>query len=82
MGIDRISRVRPLEAFSHPARGSNATYAKCRRSGRVASTAVATAIGCDSAGWRHVPGVGVVDTDSHDSWSAFLGRVRGGACAA
>lgn len=79
--VEELS-TRPLEAFSHPARGSNATYAKCRRSGRVASTAVATAIGCDSEGWRHVPGVGVVDTESHDSWSAFLGRVRGGACAA
>ena len=23
-----------------------------------------------------MPGVGVVDTESYDSWSAFLGRVR------
>lgn len=50
---------------------------KCRRSGRVASTAVVTAIDCDSEGWGHVLGVGVVDTESHGSWSAFLGRVRG-----
>lgn len=49
---------------------------KCRRSGRAASTAVVNAIGCDSEGWRHVPGVGVVAAESHDSWSAFLGRVR------
>ena len=35
-----------------------------------------TAIGCDSEGWRHVLSVGAVDTESYDSWSASLGRVR------
>lgn len=79
--VEELS-TRPLGDLSAPYLWLDATYVKCRRSGRVASTAVATAIGCDSEGWRHVPGVGVVDTESHDSWSAFLGRVRGGACAA
>lgn len=49
---------------------------KCRRDRRVASTAVVTAIGCDEDGWRRVLGLGVVDTESHDSWLAFLRRVR------
>ena len=47
------------------------------RDGRVASTAVVTAIGCDSEGSRHVLGLGVVDTESYDSWLSFLRKVRG-----
>lgn len=35
----------------------DATYVKCRREGRVASTAVVTAIGCDEGGWRRVLGL-------------------------
>ncbi len=49
---------------------------KCRRERRVASAAVVTAIGCDEHGWRRVLGIGVVDTESYDSWLAFLRRVR------
>ena len=54
----------------------DATYVKCRREGRVASTAVVTAIGCDEGGWRRVLGVSVVDTESYDSWLAFLRAVK------
>ena len=54
----------------------DATYVKCRREGRVASTAVVTAIGCDAGGWRRVLGVDVVDTESYDSWLAFLRTIR------
>ena len=54
----------------------DATYVKCRREGRVASTAVVTAIGCDAGGWRRVLGVDVVDTESYDSWLAFLRAIR------
>jgi putative transposase len=54
----------------------DATYVKCRREGRVASTAIVTAIGCDEHGWRHVLGVSVVDTESYDSWLSFPGSVR------
>lgn len=43
----------------------------------MASTAVVTAIGCDAGGWRRVLGAGVVDTESYDSWLAFLRTVRG-----
>ena len=55
----------------------DATYVKCRRDGRVASTAVVTAIGCDEGGWRRVLGLSVVDTESYDSWLGFLRRIRG-----
>lgn len=54
----------------------DATYVKCRRGGRVASTAVVTAIGCDAGGWRRVLGVDAVDTESYDSWLAFLRKIR------
>ncbi len=52
------------------------TYVKCRREGRVTSTAVVTAIGCDAGGWRRVLGADVVDTESHDSWLALLRKIR------
>ena len=55
----------------------DATYVKCRRDGRVASTAVVTAIGCDEGGWRRVLGLSVVDTESYDSWLGFLRRIKG-----
>lgn len=35
-----------------------------------------TAIGCDAGGWRRVLGVDVVDTESYDSWLAFLRTIR------
>ena len=67
---------RPLDGSPVPYIWLDATYVKCRREGRVASTAVVTAIGCDAGGWRRVLGVGVVDTESYDSWLAFLRGVR------
>ena len=49
--------------------------------GRVASTAVVTAIGCDGPGWRRVLGVSVVDTEPRDSWLGFPQAPRDrGAC--
>ena len=68
--------TRPLGELRTPYLWIDATYVKCRRDRRVASTAVVTAIGCDEDGWRRVLGVGVVDTESYDSWSGFLGKVR------
>lgn len=50
--------------------------------GRVASTAVVTAIGCDAGGRGRALGVGVVDTESYDSWLGFLGRTLDGNVAA
>jgi transposase-like protein len=68
--------ARPLGELRMPYLWLDATYLKCRREGRVASTAVVTAIGCDESGWRHVLGLGVVDTESYDSWLGFLKKVR------
>ena len=68
--------ARPLGTLRMPYLWVDATYVKCRRDRRVASTAVVTAIGCDEGGWRRVLGLGVVDTESYDSWLAFLRRVR------
>lgn len=68
--------TRPLGAFRMPYLWIDATYVKCRRDRRVASTAVVTAIGCDEDGWRHVLGIAVVDTESYDSWLAFLRKVK------
>lgn len=67
---------RPLGALRMPYLWVDATHVKCRRDRRVASTAVVTAIGCDEDGWRRVPGVSVVDTESHGSWAGFLRRIR------
>ena len=67
---------RDLGAARTPHLWLDATYVKCRRDGRVASTAVVTAIGCDEHGWRRVLGASVVDTESYDSWLAFLRSVR------
>lgn len=69
--------ARPLDGSPVPYVWLDATYVKCRRGGRVASTAVVTAIGCDADGWRRVLGVDVVDTESYDSWLAFLRKIRG-----
>ena len=68
--------ARPLDGSPVPYVWLDATYVKCRRGGRVASTAVVTAIGCDAGGWRRVLGVDAVDTESYDSWLAFLRKIR------
>lgn len=67
---------RDLGGLRTPYLWLDATYVKCRRGGRVCSTAVVTAIGCDEEGWRRVLGVAVVDTESYDSWLGFLRSIR------
>ena len=52
--------ARPLGGSPVPYVWLDATYVKCRREGRVASTAVVTAIGCDAGGWRRVRALGEV----------------------
>ena len=69
-------RGRPLAGSPVPYVWLDATYVKCRREGHVASTAVVTAISCDAGGWRRVLGVDAVDTESYDSWPAFLRKLR------
>lgn len=84
LGRDRVSEIaatldaeiadlaeRPLDARAITYVWLNATYVKCRREGRVASTAVVTAIGCDTGGRKRVLGVDVVDAESYNSWLAF-----------
>jgi putative transposase len=67
---------RELSGVRVPYLWLDATYARCRREGRVASTAVVTAIGCDEHGRRRVLGVSVVDTESYDSWLSFPDAVK------
>lgn len=89
LGRDRVSAIAasldaeiadladgPLGARAIPYIWLDATYVKCRRGGRVASTAVVTAIGCDESGWRRVLGISVVDTESYESWLGFLRKLR------
>lgn len=68
--------ARPLDGLPVPYVWLDATYVKCRRKGRVASTAVVTAIGCDAGGRGRVLDFDVVDTGSFDSWLAFLRKIR------
>lgn len=68
---------RPFDGSPVPYAWLDVTHVKCRREGRVASTVVVTAIGCDAGGWRRVLGVDVVDTESYDTRLAFLRKIRG-----
>ncbi len=68
---------RDLSGLDMPYVWLGAAYVRRRRDGRAASTAVVTAIGCDSEDSRHVLGLGVVDAESYDSWLSFLHKVRG-----
>lgn len=68
--------ARSLDGLPVPYVWLDATYVKFRRKGRVASTAVVTAIGCDAGGRGRVMGFDVVDTESYDSWLAFLRKIR------
>lgn len=54
----------------------DATYVKCRRDGRVQSTAVVTAIGVGSDGVRRMLGVAAIDTETHAGWLGFLRALR------
>jgi transposase-like protein len=67
---------RPLGGVRMPCLWIDATYVRCGRDRRVASTAVVTAIGRGGDGWRHVLGPGVADTESYDSWLAFPRKVK------
>ena len=57
----------------------DATYIKCRDAGRVRSTALVTAIGAGSGGYRRLLGLDAIDTESYDGWKPFLlsPRARG-----
>ena len=63
--VQRVAELlgRNLGGLRTPYLWLDATYVKCRREGRVCSTAVVTAIGCDEGGWRRVLGLSVVDAE-------------------
>ncbi len=48
-----------------------AAYARCGREGRMASTAVTAAIGCDEHGRRHVLGASFAEAEPCDSWPSL-----------
>lgn len=54
----------------------DATYIKCRDAGRVQSTALVTAIGAGSGGYRRLLGLDAIDAESHDGWKSFLLSLR------
>ena len=56
---------RDLGEVGFPHLFMNVAYVKCRRDGRVQSTAVVTAIGVSSDGARRMLGVAAIDTETH-----------------
>ena len=67
---------RDLSDVSYPYIWLDATYIKCRDSGRVQSTALVTAIGAGSGGYRRLLGLDAIDTESYDGWRSFLVSLR------
>lgn len=54
----------------------DATYVKCRREGRVQSTAVVTAIAVGADGVRRVAGLSAIDTETYAGWLGFCRDLR------
>lgn len=54
----------------------DATYVPCREAGAARSTALVTAVACDSRARRRVVGVEAVDAESYQSWRSFLLSLR------
>lgn len=54
----------------------DATYVKCRRDGRVQSTAVVTAIAVGADGVRRVVGLSAIDTETYAGWLGFCRDLR------
>lgn len=67
---------RDLGELGFPYLFLDATYVKCRRDGRVQSTAVVTAIGVGSDGVRRMLCVAAIDTETHAGWLGFLCGLR------
>ena len=67
---------RDLSDVSYPYIWLDATYIKCRDAGRVQSTALVTAIGAGSGGYRRLLGLDAIDTESYDGWRSFLLSLR------
>lgn len=69
-------RERDLSDVSYPYVWLDATYIKYRDAGRVQSTALVTAIGAGSGGYRRLLGLDAIDTESYDGWRSFLLSLR------
>ena len=54
----------------------DATYVRCRVSGRSVSQAVVTAIALGEDGRKRLVGLDCVDTESYGDWRAFLASIR------
>ena len=67
---------RDLSGARFPYIRLDATYIKCRDAGRVQSTALVTAIGAGSDGYRRLLGLDAIDTESYDGWKSFLLLLR------
>lgn len=67
---------RDLSEVRFPYLWLDATYIKCRDGGHVSSTALVTAIGAGSDGFRRVLGLDAIDTESYGGWHAFLLSLR------
>ena len=67
---------RAFEGLDFPYLFLDATYVKCRRDGRVQSTAVVTAIVCGSDGVRRVVGFSAIDTETYAGWLGFCRDLR------
>lgn len=67
---------RDLSDVGFPYLWLDATYIKCRDRGHVSSTAVVTAIGVGSDGYRRLLGLDAIDTETYDGWHSFLISLR------
>ena len=62
---------RDLSGVAFPYVWLDATYIKCRDAGRVSSTALVTAIGAGTDGYRRLLGMDAIDTETYDGWRGF-----------
>lgn len=69
-------RTRSLEGERYAYLWLDATYVKCRVSGRSCSQAMVTAIGADEDGHKRFLGVDCIDTESYGDWRSFLSGLR------
>ena len=69
-------RAGDLGAQAHPYVWLDATYLKCRVGGRYVSVGLVTAIGMGEGGRKGFLGCDLVDTESYESWRAFLSGLR------
>lgn len=75
-GVVADLQSRDLSEATYPYIWLDATYIKCRDEGHVSSTALVTAIGAGSDGYRRVLGMDAIDTETYDGWKGFLLSLR------